>query len=96
MYYICTQQTDNTMNTNAKRPTSLLLREELLGELKAMAKESHRSLNNLIETLLWDSIYSVPNELTISAMRELKSNHSLTAYSSVEELTTSIMEDETA
>lgn len=84
------------MNTNAKRPTSLLLREELLGKLNAMAKESHRSLNNLIETLLWDSIYNVPNELTISAMRELKSNHSLTAYSSVEELTTSIMEDETA
>ncbi len=67
------------MDTIAKRPTSLRLRENLLCELKKMAKESHRSLNNL----------------TISAMRELKTNDSLTAYSSVEELESSIMEDET-
>lgn len=89
-------KTDDNMDTIAKRPTSLRLREDLLCELKEMAKQSHRSLNNLIEMLLWDSIYNTPNELTISAMRELKTNHSLTAYSSVEELVTSIMEDETA
>ena len=45
--------------------------------------------------ILWDSVYRIPNELTISAMRELKTNDSLTAYSSVEELESSIMEDET-
>ena len=61
-----------------------------------MEKESHRSLNNLIEIILWDSVYKIPNELTISAMRELKTNDSLTVYSSVEELESSIMEDETA
>ena len=84
------------MDTIAKRPTSLRLREYLLCELKEMAKESHRSLNNLIEMILWDSVYRIANELTISAMRELKTNDSLTAYSSVEELESSIMEDETA
>jgi len=84
------------MDTIAKRPTSLRLRENLLCELKEMAKKSHRSLNNLIEMILWDSVYRIPNELTISAMRELKTNDSLTAYSSVEELESSIMEDETA
>lgn len=83
------------MDTIAKRPTSLRLREDLLCELKEMAKESHRSLNNLVEMILWDSVYRKPNELTISAMRELKTNDSLTAYSSVEELESSIMEDET-
>ena len=83
------------MDTIAKRPTSLRLREDLLCELKKMAKERHRRLNNLIEMILWDSIYKIPNELTISAMRELKTNDSLAAYSSVEELESSIMEDET-
>ena len=53
------------MDTIAKRPTSLRLREDLLCELKEMAKESHRSLNNLIEMILWDSVYRIPNELTI-------------------------------
>ena len=39
---------DNNIDTIAKRPISLRLREYLLCELKQMAKESHRSLNNLI------------------------------------------------
>ena len=39
---------DNNIDTIAKRPISLRLREDLLCELKQMAKESHRSLNNLI------------------------------------------------
>lgn len=84
------------MDAIVKRPTSLRLREDLLCELKEMAKVSHRSLNNLIEKLLWDSVYNVPNELTISAMRELKTNQSLTEYSSVEDLVNSIMGDEKA
>ena len=35
------------MDTIAKRPISLRLSEDLLCELKEMAKESHRSLTSL-------------------------------------------------
>lgn len=84
------------MDTIAKRPTSLRLREDLLLELKERAKASHRSLNNFIETLLLDSVYYEPNEETIEAMMELKTNKNLKSYSSVDELVKSIMEDENA
>lgn len=82
------------MNTIARKPTSLRLHEDLLNILKERAKESHRSLNNLIEGLLWDSIYYDPNETTIEAMNELKTNKSLKSYSSVDELVQAIMDDE--
>lgn len=82
------------METIVKRPTSLRLREDLLNELKERAKSSHRSLSNFIETLLWDSIYYEPNQITIEAMIELKANKLLKSYSSVEELEQSILYEE--
>lgn len=51
-------------------------------------------MNNLIEGLLWDSIYYDPNETTIEAMNELKTNKSFKSYSSVDELVQAIMDDE--
>lgn len=92
--YICTQTNIYNMETIVKRPTSLRLREDLLNELKERAKSSHRSLSNFIETLLWDSIYYEPNEITIEAMIELKANKLLKSYSCVEELEQSIMYEE--
>ena len=83
------------MERAVKIPTSLRLREDLLCELKERAKVSHRSLNNFIEMLLWDTIYYEPNETTLSAMHELKTAE-LKSYSSVDELVSAIMTDEKA
>jgi hypothetical protein len=62
------------METTTKRSvTSFRLPLYLLEGLKAEAKRQHRSVNNLVEVFLLDSLYHEPNAETVAAIAECKS-----------------------
>lgn len=62
------------MATTTKRSaTSFRLPIYLLDGLKAEARRQHRSVNNLVEVLLLESLYHEPNAETLAAMAECKS-----------------------
>ena len=66
------------MATTTKRSaTSFRLPRYLLEGLKAEAKRQHRSVNNLVEVLLLESLYHKPNAETLAAMEECKSGAEL-------------------
>ena len=44
----------------------------LLDRLKELAAKDHRSLNNYVEGILLDAVYSEPNEVTKAAFEEAK------------------------
>lgn len=71
-----------------KKSTSLRLNSNLFAHIEKLAKEENRSLNNFIETTLFDALeYREPNEVTKSAIKESqKERASLKRYSSAEEL----------
>ena len=77
----------NTININ-KKITSLRLNSGLYSYIEKLAKKENRSLNNFIETTLFDALeYREPNEITKSGIKELrKERTSLKKYSSTEEL----------
>ena len=59
------------METKEKRkPTAFRLNESLLDKLKRDAKNANRSLNNYVECILMNSVYNMPNEETIEAIKE--------------------------
>lgn len=88
MLYICNQNY-NIMKVSIKRQTAFRLDSELLEALKNAAKREHRSLNNYVETLLMDFVYTEPNEETKAAIAEARSGIKGTVYDSVD----SLMED---
>ena len=53
-----------------KIPTAFRLNKELVIRLKEEARKANRSLNNYVECILMDSVYTEPNEVTIEAIRE--------------------------
>ncbi len=53
-----------------KRNQSFRLPVDLIERLRLLAKRQNRSLNNYVETLLLDAVYSEPNETTLAAMKE--------------------------
>lgn len=53
-----------------KKLTSIRLNRELYKALQKRAKEENRSVNNFIETTLFEVLYREPNEETLSAMDE--------------------------
>ena len=62
------------MTTTTKRSaTSFRLPLYLLEGLKAEAKRQHRSVNNLVEVFLLESLYHEPNAETLAAMAECRS-----------------------
>ena len=62
------------MTTTTKRSaTSFRLPIYLLEGLKAEAKKQHRSVNNLVEVFLLESLYHEPNAETLAAMAECRS-----------------------
>lgn len=66
------------MATTTKRSaTSFRLPIYLLEGLKAEAKRQHRSVNNLVEWFLHESLYHEPNAETLAAMAECKSDAEL-------------------
>jgi hypothetical protein len=60
-----------------KTQTSLRLDEELIKVLKSEAQKQRRSLNNLIETILY-KVVDIPNEETKQALYEAENNINLT------------------
>ena len=75
---------DITMNTSAitsnKTTTSFRLDSQLLERLRMLAKKSNRSLNNYVETVLFDVVYHEPNDETIEAIKEVQSGRKLDAF----------------
>ncbi len=58
--------------TTVRKATAFRLNSDLLERLKKQAKKENRSLNNFVETILFDAVYREPNEKTLSAMREVE------------------------
>lgn len=59
--------------TVTRKATGFRLNRELLNHLKSQAKKENRSLNNLVETILFEAVNRTPNEETLNAMREVES-----------------------
>lgn len=67
--YLCTQ--NNIMATSAqKKIITFSLRVDLIERLKDMAKQEHCSLDNLVESILFEAAYNEPNEITKAALEE--------------------------
>lgn len=60
------------MKTVVRKQTSFRLREDLLKVLQEEAKRTNRSLNNFVESMLMDAVYSEPNEETKAAIEEAR------------------------
>lgn len=77
----------NTININ-KKSTSLRLNSNLYAYIEKLAKKENRSLNNFIETTLFDALnYREPNEKTAKGIKESREERaSLKKYSSTEDL----------
>lgn len=54
------------------KKTTFRLNPELLEGLKEMAREQKKSLNAFVEGILFDVLYTEPNEETLAAMRDAK------------------------
>lgn len=76
-----------TININ-KKSTSLRLNSGLYSYIEKMAKKNNRSINNYIETLLFDAVgYHEPNAKTKKAIKEIENEkHTLKRYSNVEDM----------
>lgn len=77
----------NTININ-KKSTSLRLTQGLYNRIQKLAKQENRSVNNYIETILFDAVgYHEPNKVTKQAIKEIETeNKSLKRYSNVEDM----------
>lgn len=79
----------NTININ-KKSTSLRLNSGLYSHIEKLAKKENRSINNYIETLLFDAVsYHEPNAKTKKAIQEARAEKkagSLKKYGSADDL----------
>ena len=71
-----------------KKSTSLRISSTLFAHIEKLAKQENRSLNNFIETTLFNALeYREPNENTKKAIAEFKKDKkNLKRYSSAKEL----------
>ena len=80
-----------------KKLTSIRLNSNLYKHLQNKAKKENRSVNNYIETLLYEnSDYYEPNEETIEAMNEVQEmikNGTGKSYTNVDELVKDLIDD---
>lgn len=60
------------MEAVIRKQISFRLREDLLKVLQENAKRANRSLNNYVESMLLDAVYSEPNEDTKAAIEEAR------------------------
>lgn len=65
------------MEVTIKKLTAFRLDSNLLDMLKGAAKREHRSLNNFVECLLMDAMYTEPNEETKAAIEEARTGKNL-------------------
>jgi hypothetical protein len=71
------------MEVAIKKLTAFRLDSNLLDMLKSAAKREHRSLNNFVECLLMDAMYTEPNEETKAAIEEARPGLYRTSQSSL-------------
>ncbi len=62
-----------------RKQTAFRLREDLIEKLKKEARRNNRSLNNYVESVLMELLYSEPNADTVEAMTEAKEGKTLTS-----------------
>lgn len=55
-----------------KKAQSFRLPVDLIERLKNLARRENRSLNNYVETALFDLAYSEPNQETLAALEDAK------------------------
>jgi hypothetical protein len=81
----------NTININ-KKSTSLRLNSGLYDYIEKQAKRQNRSVNNFIETLLFEATeYQIPNAETKKAIKEVREKkESLQRFSNADDLINSI------
>ena len=60
------------MEAVIRKQTSFRLREDLLKVLQEEARKANRSLNNYVESMLMEVVYSEPNEETKAVIKEGK------------------------
>lgn len=65
------------MEVAIKKQTTFRLDSDLLDALKSAAKREHRSLNNFVECILREVIYTEPNEETKKAIVEARADKNL-------------------
>ena len=65
------------MEVAIKKLTAFRLDSNLLDMLKSATKREHRSLNNFVECLLMDAMYTEPNEETKAAIEEARAGKNL-------------------
>lgn len=58
---------------SVKVQTAFRLSKELIDRLKVKAQKENRSLNNYVETVLMDIAYDEPNDETVAAIEEARS-----------------------
>lgn len=64
-------------NNSSKVQTPLRFNRDLLELVKQKAKANRRSLNNYIEYLLYKDVGDIPNEESVKAINEARSNKGL-------------------
>lgn len=79
------------METAIKKQTAFRFDSDLLEDLKSAAKREHRSLNNFVECILRNVMYSEPNEETKAAIEEARSKEKGKMYESVDDLMDDLM-----
>ncbi len=63
IHYLCFKKIE-IMEVAIKKQTAFRLDSDLLDALKSAAKREHRSLNNFVECILREVVYTEPNEET--------------------------------
>lgn len=76
-----------------KTQTSLRLDKELIIVLKSEAQKQRRSLNNLIENMLY-KVVDIPNEETKQAIYEAENNINLTPIEDYDKWKASLLKGE--
>jgi hypothetical protein len=81
--------------TIRRKPTSFRLRGDIIEGLKRNAARENRTLNNYVESVLMDVVYSEPNEITKAAIREAMSGKNPNkVYSNVKEMFDDVFNEE--
>ena len=81
------------MEAIVRKPASFRLRTDLLESLKKNAARENRTLNNYVESVLLDIVYNRPNDETIAAIKEAKSNNHGKTYTNVDAMFNDILDD---
>jgi hypothetical protein len=81
--------------TIRRKPTSFRLRGDIIEGLKRNAARENRTLNNYVESVLMDVVYSEPNKITKAAIKEAMSGKNPNkVYSNVKAMFDDILSEE--